>query len=270
MSIKFQAVQEFHVAPFATPNPRVPGCVVPVSLFNFDLSEVPEVGSKLSAAKLNIVKKSKLWDDHEFLKLQDGPPGFILFIFGPPRQVNPDSTLQQIKPTWLRTDSVSWPNILFDISVSDRRSGDYYYFDSYRFAWIDGAEYETQIEVQEFISAVPFTPLMVKTDNPIATPIDARWRGNDIKFPLCLHPQVIVPYTKSGYASGVGEYVTHYDLVANSLKSQPEADQVFPATNHLRWRRYVKSFRVIQQPDGLFYGIRETCNPPKLPKTILI
>lgn len=273
MAIKHQKSSEFGIVPFKTRDPSSYGCRVYVSLYDFEQAEIPQLGTRLMDANLNVVRLNPYWNNHTFAGLDDGPPGGVYFVFNPPVASADGQGLLTPFNFYYDTQDIDWPPVLFDLgaiqsenySVTDGSAVSFGVIGRYQY--VEGlSNFPTQVLLEEFMSNEAFSEEMMALDPPLPTPIVADYRGRDIRFPSCLHPRIVID--RSTLHSGVEEpssyaNVRYIDFLEGQGTLGLDSPYEFPATNHLRWRNYIKSFKVEKLDNNQYYGLRTTVIVPR-------
>jgi len=269
-AIKYQKTGEFGIIPFATKNPARPGCRVPVSLLEFEGGEIPALGTTLANSNLNVIRKSPYWDNHVFAGVDDGPAGFMMFVFNPPLVGTPQTLTPFNK--YDTTVEFTWPSVLIDIGIV--RSTTQYASGAVSLPVGVAPKYlhveklvghPTKCIIEEFTSPVPFSDELTVIDPPVPTPIDLYVDGINVRFPACLHPAISA---ESRWVADAAEDPTSYvsysflDLLEQSVGVDLNTPYFSPATNHLRWRNFVKDFVVEKRANNEYYGQRLTYVAP--------
>jgi hypothetical protein len=263
--IKSQTTQEFGISPMPTPDKRRPGCRVMVSLADFSFAEIPAIGTTLGDSGLNITKQNATWLNHVFAGVEDGPRGWIYFVFNP--AISDSATPFRSYPT---TEDYSWPAVLKDLGSIMKRvvtNGDQNnYFLGSRYAYIEGVKVATKVLVEEFLSSTPFPDTFIEGEEPIPLPIDAKVYDGRISFPPCLHPAIeITPRYESSYGGASYAGVIYFEdhLPQNSTLDFSSV-QKFPRTNFLSWSVFTKPAEVNVTNSDMYYAIKKTYFPPNV------
>lgn len=117
---------------------------------------------------------------------------------------------------------------------------------------------ETQVLVQKYLSEVPWPDWAMVSDEPQPTEVSWDLVGSHGNMGRCLHPEVAVPTNSQGYRaiSTAG--------VISSASSSYDTRQIFPRTNHLRWKPY--EVVDVKKTDGQYLRIVYTYTPPARPR----
>jgi len=272
-AIKYQKTGEFGIVPFATRNPATPGCRIGVSLLEFEGDEIPALGTRLADAGLNIIRKGTYWDNHVFAGVDDGPQGFMNFIFNPPT-----GDVNNLQPFNAFPDTMefTWPAVLIDIGViqyatqtPDSGSGQKVSV-APKYMHVEKLpSHATEVWIEEYLSNEPFPSELTVLDPPVPTPIDTYVNGQAIRFPACLHPAISVDAKLGleGFGDGTtapNSFVSYLflDLLEQVSGVTLDTPYYAPATNHLRWRDFVNAFKVEKTPNNQYYGRRYTFRAP--------
>jgi hypothetical protein len=259
--VKFQPNQEFGITPFKTPDPSRPGCRVAVSLADFTFSEIPTLGTRLEDSDLNVTKKNNTWNDHVFAGVEEGPKGWIYFLFNPPL-TTPETAFR----TYPASEEYFWPPVLKDlgavIAATNPGGTPLYAFDGARYAYVEGVSIDTEILVEEFLSATPFSREFILGEEPIPTPIDARVLTGRISFPACLHPEIEIPM--GSFTSSQTAPVQFVDYVVKDSTLDFDSPHYFAQTNFLSWDQFTKTASVRVTETNLYHAVKKTFYPPNV------
>lgn len=126
------------------------------------------------------------------------------------------------------------------------------------YTWLPGMELVTKIRRRRFISDTPFPEHEMVSNEPVPTEVSFDYVGKDGGFPKCLHPEIPVPGTQSGYRSLVtaGEPKSSNQTAGNR--------QFFPKTNHEEWQTH--TVNTAERKDGAYIRTEETFFVPRRPK----
>lgn len=263
--IKSQTTQEFGLSPMPTPDPARPGCRVMVSLADFSFDEIPAIGTRLADSGLNITKQNSTWSNHVFAGVADGPRGWIYFLFNP-FITDPTTPFR----SYLTKEDYAWPAVLKDLgAVRFRQIDDTGLYaltlHGAKYAFAQGLKLSTSVWVEEFISATAFDEEFLSGEEPIPTPIDAKYMDGRISFPACLHPDIEIPVAFA--ESTISNYLQTYDFV-DFVAGNSSLDLLTPykasKTNFLGWADFTLPAETRITESNMYYVIKKTFRAPSL------
>ncbi len=261
--------EPIHGIPVSTPIPGVLGWrfMVPKSLVRSAIMPTPHV-TTFSACDLPGKIKVHEYGTHVFVGDEDAD-GYHAFLFMPNRDatrlVKVDALSYPItddhvwKPCLLELGALEDATMPLNFEVGGTTTEVSRLFG--RMHLLPGGNYQTEIDVETYISERPFTrDEMGYVENQVTTRL--QWQGRNLTVDLdCLHGLVEFPETNTS-----GTLVYGLGTVERPLSLNGKT--VFPPTTMKKWRRYL--FRQQHEPVGGMWRLTKFyANPPSGAKKIL-
>lgn len=123
-----------------------------------------------------------------------------------------------------------------------------------------GHTFTTIIEIEHFLSDVPFTESMIESDEPQPTEVAWDLVGSSGSMGKCLHPKVEVP------AQGGGYRIIASSGPVESGASDGSKSQIFPKTNHHKRRDYTVC--QVESTEGQWHLMKMLFKAPRYQRLI--
>jgi hypothetical protein len=230
---------------------------------------IPVKGTKYADFPRGIISKDYNKKFGEYLFTKQGPNssrGNPTLFFAPPI---PEDEIDVPYETEYKFGNHYWPPVLKSISfIPDRsfpnstRGPDNSIINATRYytreVYIPSVSEGTLFTIDKFI--YPYEPEIPQHDTPTPTRVSWDMLGNTGSFEECLHPDIIIPATRTAFAKyTAGESAS----AGGSLNGQR-----FPATNFTEWQDYVVS-DTFSFENGAYIRVRITVTPPAEPEIII-
>jgi hypothetical protein len=142
-----------------------------------------------------------------------------------------------------------WPDVLEDLQFVQDSNGV-----ALRRVFREGVSASSIVQVNEYVSATPFSRKRLQTNEPIPTEIQGDYNGFSVSISKCLHPRVDLLSVSSDSS-------TVYDAIPNRTFPRQGKRKRYEATNHVSWKKH-KFHAKVDYDSGLYHLVEMIVTPP--------